>query len=89
MPIVIPRTLTDSDLVVGHVFRAKVPAHLSANSFGDLTDRLIVNLTLTHVQYDARQAPFGEFLPEITIAEFLEWASYEIQNHPREFKVVG
>lgn len=88
MANIIPRELLESDLGVGKVYRAKDPFHIdSPAQFGLFDDRLIVNISETHIQYDSLNVSNGENLPSILTADFLEWASYELAGHSQQFEL--
>jgi hypothetical protein len=69
--------MTEADLKVNHVYRAKRPA---ASGFIDrvYNDRQIIWIGDLTVQYDSPVIPHGQHYRRIGIQQFLKWADRDV-----------
>lgn len=66
--------MTKDELQVGQCYRAKKPAEV----VGLVNDRVITWIGEEKVQYDSPSVPLGRRLPQVTIEQFLKWASHNV-----------
>lgn len=64
------------DLIVGHVYSAKRPVVVGANSF--YNDRQILWIGEAYIQYDSPTVKAGRNYPKVLIEKFLKWAKEDI-----------
>lgn len=70
-------TLTEADLEVGGLYRAKKP--LTCRN-GEPNDRVILWIGSGKVQYDSYAVANGRRYPSVTFEKFLAWADRRIEE---------
>lgn len=70
--------LTENDLQVGRVYRAKRPIGVFVNFATRVpNDRVILWMGDGKVQYDGPTVKVGQRQPKVTVEAFLKWAAYD------------